>query len=85
MTQLAEPEITTSAAPGRISHWIGGRFVAGTSGRRGDVYNPATGRLANHVDFASAAMSMSASGRTIMWFFAPPSACTRLPCDVPVS
>jgi len=54
MTQLAEPEITTSAAPGRISHWIGGRFVAGTSGRRGDVYNPATGRLANHVDFASA-------------------------------
>ena len=34
---------------------------------------------------ASAAMSMSASGRTIMWFFAPPSACTRLPCFVPVS
>ena len=28
---------------------------------------------------ASAASSMSASGSTIMWFFAPPSACTRLP------
>jgi hypothetical protein len=28
---------------------------------------------------ASAARSMSASGRTIMWFFAPPSACTRFP------
>jgi malonate-semialdehyde dehydrogenase (acetylating)/methylmalonate-semialdehyde dehydrogenase len=54
MTQLAEPEISTSTAPGRISHWIGGRFVAGTSGRQGDVYNPATGQLANHVDFASA-------------------------------
>src|SRR6266545_901921 len=34
---------------------------------------------------ASAAMSMSASGRTIMWFFAPPSACTRLPVLVPFS
>jgi hypothetical protein len=30
-------------------------------------------------------MSMSASGRTIMWFFAPPSAWTRLPFAVPVS
>ena len=34
---------------------------------------------------ASAAISMSASGRTIMWFFAPPSAWTRLPFAVPVS
>ena len=30
-------------------------------------------------------MSTSASGSTIMWFFAPPSACTRFPCLVPVS
>ena len=28
---------------------------------------------------ASAARSRSASGSTSMWFFAPPSACTRLP------
>ncbi len=34
---------------------------------------------------ASAAMSMSASGRTIMWFFAPPSAWQRLPRAVAVS
>ena len=34
---------------------------------------------------ASAAMSTSASGRTTMWFFAPPSAWTRLPLRVPVS
>ena len=53
MTQLAEPDIAPAAAPGRISHWIGGRSVAGTSGREGDVYDPATGRLAKHVDFAS--------------------------------
>ena len=34
---------------------------------------------------ASAAMLMSASGRTTMWFFAPPRACTRLPFAVPVA
>src|SRR5918998_4219265 len=34
---------------------------------------------------ASAARSRSASGSTTMWFFAPPRACTRLPCRVPVS
>ncbi len=33
----------------------------------------------------SATRSRSASGSTSMWFFAPPSACTRLPCFVPVS
>jgi malonate-semialdehyde dehydrogenase (acetylating) / methylmalonate-semialdehyde dehydrogenase len=54
MTQVAEPETPTAAAPGRISHWIGGRIVPGTSGRQGDVYDPATGTLSKHVDFASA-------------------------------
>jgi hypothetical protein len=34
---------------------------------------------------ASAARSRSASGRTSMWFFAPPRAWTRLPLAVPVS
>ena len=56
MTQIAERPIET-AAPGvelgRISHWIGGRIVEGTSGRRGPVYDPATGRQAKWVDFAS--------------------------------
>ncbi len=54
MTQVAEPEISASAEPGRVSHWIGGRLVTGTSGRQGDVYDPATGALTKHVDFASA-------------------------------
>ena len=27
----------------RINHWIGGKLVPGESGRRGPVYNPATG------------------------------------------
>src|SRR5262245_36260065 len=37
----------------RISHWIDGRSVVGTSGRTGVVYNPATGEQAAEVDFAS--------------------------------
>jgi malonate-semialdehyde dehydrogenase (acetylating) / methylmalonate-semialdehyde dehydrogenase len=53
MTQVAEPEISKTSAPGRVSHWIDGRFVPGTSGREGPVYDPATGSLTRHVDFAS--------------------------------
>ena len=37
----------------QITHWIGGRAVAGTSGRSGAVYNPATGRQSGEVDFAT--------------------------------
>src|SRR5436309_15717439 len=37
----------------QINHWIGGRAVAGTSVRSGAVYNPATGRQAAEVDFAT--------------------------------
>ena len=55
MTQVAEPGTSAPAAPitGRVTHWIDGRPVAGTSGREGPVFDPATGRLARHVDFAS--------------------------------
>jgi len=56
MTDIAERPIQTADANaelGRISHWIGGRIVEGTSGRRGPVYDPATGRQAKWVDFAS--------------------------------
>src|SRR5258708_38606310 len=54
MTQVAEPGTSRSAVTTeRIHHWIGGRSVAGTSGRLGPVYDPATGRLAREVDFAS--------------------------------
>ena len=37
----------------RIQHHIGGKSVAGESGRRGDVFNPATGEKTHEVDFAS--------------------------------
>jgi malonate-semialdehyde dehydrogenase (acetylating)/methylmalonate-semialdehyde dehydrogenase len=54
MTQLAEPEIAPSASIGEtVGHWIGGQRVAGTSGRRGPVYDPARGAIAREVDLAS--------------------------------
>jgi malonate-semialdehyde dehydrogenase (acetylating)/methylmalonate-semialdehyde dehydrogenase len=56
MTQVAEPaaprDETTTA---RVNHWIGGRVVAGTSGREGPIFDPATGKITKHVDFASVA------------------------------
>ena len=36
-------------------HFIGGQSVKGTSGRTGDVFNPATGEIAAKVAFASRA------------------------------
>jgi malonate-semialdehyde dehydrogenase (acetylating) / methylmalonate-semialdehyde dehydrogenase len=54
MTEIAERQTAEPAAElGRVNHWIGGRLVEGTSGRRGPVYDPATGRQTKEVDFAS--------------------------------
>src|SRR6266487_3093164 len=54
MTELATPAIDQDQELKRISHWIGGRTVAGESGRSGPVYNPALGRQTGEVDFATA-------------------------------
>ena len=54
MTHVAEPTVRgTRAGAERVNHWINGARVAGTSGRNGPVYNPATGKVARQVDFAS--------------------------------
>jgi malonate-semialdehyde dehydrogenase (acetylating)/methylmalonate-semialdehyde dehydrogenase len=45
-----------------IGHWIDGAAVAGTSGRSGPVFNPATGEQTGEVAFASAAEVDSAVG-----------------------
>jgi malonate-semialdehyde dehydrogenase (acetylating) / methylmalonate-semialdehyde dehydrogenase len=37
-----------------VGHWIGGKVVAGTSGRHGDLFNPAVGERAGRVALASA-------------------------------
>ena len=39
----------------RISHWIDGKVLEGTSGRSGVVFDPATGQQASSVDLASSA------------------------------
>jgi malonate-semialdehyde dehydrogenase (acetylating)/methylmalonate-semialdehyde dehydrogenase len=55
MTELA-PAPAERAAEGdlkRISHWIDGASVAGTSGRSGRVFDPARGVQTGEVDFAS--------------------------------
>jgi malonate-semialdehyde dehydrogenase (acetylating) / methylmalonate-semialdehyde dehydrogenase len=54
MTELATPPVEREQDVKRISHWIGGRVVAGQSGRSGPVYNPALGRQSGEVDFATA-------------------------------
>ena len=55
MTQVVESGAARAATTslGRVSHWIGGRLVPGTSGREGPVYDPATGQVTRHVVFAS--------------------------------
>ena len=39
----------------KLTHWINGKHVDGTSGRFSDVYNPATGEIAAEVPLATAA------------------------------
>ena len=39
----------------KLSHYIGGKTVTGTSDRVGDVFNPATGEISAHVPLATAA------------------------------
>src|SRR6266446_9056583 len=53
MTELATPPAAQTAGVKRISHWIGGRSVAGESGRSSPVYNPATGRQTGALDLAT--------------------------------
>jgi len=45
--------IEAPAALRQITHWIGGASVAGTSGRKGPVFNPASGKQSGEVDFAT--------------------------------
>ena len=57
-------------------HFIGGQPHEGTSGRFGDVYNPATGRLARRVSLANAAdvheAVAAAAAAFPAWAAAPP-------------
>ncbi len=55
MTEVADQFTEErSGEVARISHWIDGQRVEGTSGRSGPVYNPATGEQSGELDFATA-------------------------------
>jgi malonate-semialdehyde dehydrogenase (acetylating)/methylmalonate-semialdehyde dehydrogenase len=62
--------------PTEIQHFIGGRFVPGTSGRAAPVFNPATGETIAHVPLASAAevdAAVQAAARAFpAWSVTPP-------------
>ena len=49
-TGMGAPEAFTATT--EVGHFIGGRAVPGTSGRRQPVYNPATGAVARQVALA---------------------------------
>jgi len=54
MTEVAEaPGAKRARDVKRITHWIGGGPVSGSSGRTGPVFNPASGIQSGEVDFAS--------------------------------
>src|SRR5438045_1425115 len=38
-----------------VTHFVDGKPWDGVAARRGDIYDPATGQVAGHVDFASTA------------------------------
>ena len=65
-----------------IHHYIEGKHAAGTSGRWGDVYNPATGEKTRRVAFAGAgevdgAVKAAAAARTALSTSAAPAKATR--------
>ncbi len=51
-----------------ITHWIDGREWSGSAERRGDVYDPATGKVSGQVDFASIAEVDQAVGAAVTAF-----------------
>ena len=70
------PDKPLSAAVASIEHWINGRVVPGQSGRRADVFNPATGAVSGQVALAHtnevAAAVASAQAAFPAWADTPP-------------
>jgi malonate-semialdehyde dehydrogenase (acetylating)/methylmalonate-semialdehyde dehydrogenase len=69
--------VQPSAAVTDIGHFIGGKRVAGTSGRSGEVFNPATGAQTGRVAFAGVtevdAAVAAAAAAFPAWADMPPS------------
>jgi malonate-semialdehyde dehydrogenase (acetylating) / methylmalonate-semialdehyde dehydrogenase len=64
------------AAPSKLGHFIGGKLLAGSGDRWGDVFNPATGEVAARVPMGSGdvvdAAVKAASGALPRWADTPP-------------
>src|ERR1700751_5233862 len=54
-TAPATSMLPTTQKLREVHHWVNGQIVTGTSGRFGDVYNPASGELQAKVAFATPA------------------------------
>ena len=52
---MNKPATKETVLPEEIAHFVNGNEVNGTSGRFGDVYNPALGKVASRVGFATEA------------------------------
>lgn len=65
-----------------LTHWINGQHVKGSSGRFGDVYNPATGEMVSQVPLASqgelAAAVEAARSAWPDWALTPPLSRARI-------
>ena len=65
-----------------LTHWINGQHVKGSSGRFGDVCNPATGEMVSQVPLASqgelAAAVEAARSAWPDWALTPPLSCARI-------
>jgi malonate-semialdehyde dehydrogenase (acetylating)/methylmalonate-semialdehyde dehydrogenase len=72
----APDKSAAGAALASIEHWISGRVVPGQSGRRADVFNPATGQVSGRVALANnaevAAAVASAHAAFPAWADTPP-------------
>ncbi|UCE32506.1 MAG: CoA-acylating methylmalonate-semialdehyde dehydrogenase [Burkholderiales bacterium] len=59
-----------------VGHWVDGQEVPGTSGRLGDIFDPATGEIARQVAFATvdeASAAVAAASRALPQWAATPS------------
>jgi malonate-semialdehyde dehydrogenase (acetylating)/methylmalonate-semialdehyde dehydrogenase len=54
-TSTLSPSLPATRKLREVQHWINGQTVTGTSGRFGDVYNPASGEVQAKVTLATAA------------------------------
>lgn len=76
---MSSPATPVSVAPTtgfELGHFVAGQAVAGTSGRSGPVYDPATGDLRGHVAYASQAETQRvievAAAALPAWAVTPP-------------